>query len=211
MAAAEDADDPAAIAAAAWYYSHVYRLNAQPDAAESVAIDALTLLDPEAGTDQRARWGQLHLAVALANAKTGRAGPAWRHWDRADQAAATLGATYVHPWLMFGRPAVDAYGVTIETDLVRAGEAIRRADRFNVETMPSRTRRAAFLLEAARAHSLRREYVATVHMMGRALRESVETVRHSIFARTMTLDLVDRQTSVRGEARELAVAMGLLA
>ncbi|MEU5781825.1 helix-turn-helix domain-containing protein [Micromonospora lupini] len=209
MSAAQDADDPNAIAAAAWYYAHVYRSANQVDAAELVLIDAEQLVDREAGAEQYARWAQLQLGRALGHAKAGRDGQAWRAWDAADAAADRLGAGYVHPWLMFGPAACAAYAVTLETDLCRAGEAVRRADSTNYTALPSRTRRAGHLIEAARAHLLRREEVAAVHLLGRALRESVDTVRHNPYSRTAALELSSRPGTVGEDARDLALAIGV--
>ena len=71
-------------------------------------------------------------------------------------------------------------------------------------------RRALMLLETARAHRLRREYTSVAHLIGRAQRESDETVKHSIFARSAVLELLERRGPIREDARELALAMGLL-
>ncbi|GAA2195017.1 helix-turn-helix domain-containing protein [Micromonospora lupini] len=209
MSAAQDADDPNAIAAAAWYYAHVYRSANQVDAAELVLVDAEQLVDREAGAEQYARWAQLQLGRSLGHAKAGRDGQAWRAWDAADAAADRLGADYAHPWLMFGPAACAAYAVTLETDLCRAGEAVRRADSTNYTALPSRTRRAGHLIEAARAHLLRREEVAAVHLLGRALRESVDTVRHNPYSRTAALELSSRPGTVGEDARDLALAIGV--
>ncbi|NJP35278.1 helix-turn-helix domain-containing protein [Micromonospora thermarum] len=210
MLAAQDADDPAAIAVAAWYYAHVYRGANQIDAAEQVLVGAAGLVDPAAGGEQLARWGQAQLGIALGHSKAGRAGQAWRAWDAADEAASRLGSGYAHPWLMFGPAACAAYAVTIETDLCRAGEAVRRADTMDYRALPSCTRRAAALIEAARAHVLHRGEVAAVHLLGRALRESVDTVRHHPYARTAALELSNRPGTVGEDARELALAIGVM-
>jgi hypothetical protein len=210
MTAAQDADDPAAMAVAAWYYGHVYRGAGQFEQAHVVARDVLTMLDPSAGGEQLARWGLLHLDIALGQAKAGRSGLAWQHFDHAARAAGTLGPGYVHPWLMFGPAAVEGYAVTIETDLWRPGEAIGRAARWNVLTLPSRTRRASYLIDAARAHSHRREHVAVAHLLGLGLRQSVDTVKFSSWARGAVLDLLERRGLVREDARELALAMDLM-
>lgn len=209
MLAAQDADDPAAIAVAAWYYAHVYRGANQVDAAEQVLVDAAGLLDPAAGGEQLARWGQAQLGIALGHSKAGRAGKAWRAWDAAEQAADRLGSGYAHPWLMFGPAACAAYAITIETDLCRPGEAVRRADTADFRALPSHTRRAAALIEAARAHLLNRGEVAAMHLLGRALRESVDTVRHQPYARTVALELSNRPGTVGEDARELALAIGV--
>lgn len=159
MGAAQDADNPDAIAAAAWYYAHTYRSANQIDAA------------------------------------TG--------------AAHRLGTGYAHPWLMFGATAVDAYAVTVDADLCRNGEAVRRADSVDYSALPSRTRRAGHLIDAARAHLLAREDVAGVHLFGRALRESVDTVRHNPYARSAVLEMASRRGTIGEDARELALALGM--
>ncbi|MCW3816605.1 helix-turn-helix domain-containing protein [Micromonospora sp. DR5-3] len=210
MLAAQDADDPAAIAVAAWYYAHVYRGANQVDAAEQVLVDAAGLVDPAAGAEQLARWGQAQLGIALGHSKAGRAGKAWRAWNAAEKAASRLGDGYAHPWLMFGPAACAAYAVTIETDLCRPGEAVRRADTTDFRALPSHTRRAAALIEAARAHMLNRGEVAAMHLLGRALRDSVDTVRHQPFARTVALELSSRPGTVGEDARELALAIGVM-
>lgn len=155
MMAAQDADDPIAMAAAAWYMNHVYRdAGQQHEARVQLALDTAQLLDPERSEEDRALFGLLHLAAALSHAKVGRDGDAWRHWDHADWATAALGDQYVHPWLMFGRGTVDAYAVTMLADLTRGGEATRRADQLDLATIPSATRRSFHLIETARACSL---------------------------------------------------------
>ncbi|MEO3776462.1 helix-turn-helix transcriptional regulator [Micromonospora sp. B11E3] len=210
MLAAQDADDPSAIAVAAWYYAHVYRGANQVDAAEQMLVDAVGLVDPAAGSEQLARWGQAQLGIALGHSKAGRAGRAWRAWDAADEAASRLGSRYAHPWLMFGPAACAAYAVTIETDLCRPGEAVRRADTADYRALPSQTRRAGALIEASRAHMLDRGEVAAMHLLGRALRESVDTVRHHPYARTVALELSNRPGTVGEDARELALAIGVM-
>lgn len=207
MSAAQDADDPQAIAAAAWYYAHVYRAGGQLEEAAQVVQDAVELLSPE---QDLPLWGKLHLGQALTAAKSGEEGRAWRMWDTASQAANSLGADYVHPWLLFGRAEVDAYALTIEVDLCHGGSAIQRACSYDHSVLPSRTRRAAWLIEASRAHQLRNEPVAMIHMLQWALRESTETVRHSNFARTVSLELSEQRGPVGADARELALAIGTI-
>jgi transcriptional regulator with XRE-family HTH domain len=209
MVAAEEADDPLAIAAAAWFYAVVYRSAGQVDRALATALEAAARLDPAAGVEQRARWGMLHLSAALSESTAGNAGNAWRHWDRADQAATALGRGYYHPWLRFGRADVDANAVWIENRLFRPGQALRRADALDLSAQPGPGVRALRLLDIAEAHQLLNERAGVVHMIGRAHRVSAETVRYSLFARAALLDLSERRTSVRDDARELAAAIGI--
>lgn len=213
MTAAQDADDPHAMAAGAWYLNHVYRdANQQHDARIALAHDVASMLRPDAGSEDLARWGLLQLAIALSYAKTGRDGDAWRHWDEADRAARSLGNGYHHPWLIFGPGMVDAYAVTMHTDLMHGGEAVRAANKLDLSAMPSATRRSFHYAETARAYVLRREPVATVHLLRRAFEESPDTTRFSLFARSALTDLRETGGStIRGEAAELADKLGLSA
>jgi transcriptional regulator with XRE-family HTH domain len=203
---AQDADDPHAIAAAAWYLNHVFRdANQQHEARVQLATDAAELLSPERDTESRALWGLMQLAVALSHAKIGHEGDAWRSWDEADRAAQALPNGYVHPWLLFGRGMVDAYAITMNTNLVRSRDAIRAADRLDLSTMPSATRRSFHTIETARAYQQRREPVATVHLLRKAYDESPDTVRFNLFARSTVTELRERGGStVRSDVQDLA-------
>jgi hypothetical protein len=69
MTAAQDADDPRAMAAAAWYLNHVYRdAGQQHEARVQLAHDTASLLRPADRNDDRALYGLLNLAVALSRA-----------------------------------------------------------------------------------------------------------------------------------------------
>jgi hypothetical protein len=212
MAAAQESESPTAIAAAAWYRAEVHRTTGDADAAEGVAADCSTLLNPHAGGEQLAAFGVLNLALARAHSQRGNDGVAWRHWDIASDAADALGPSYTHPWLLgFSRFTVEWFGVAVGTDLFRAGEAIRRSEAVNLDDMPSQPKRAAYLMEVARAYLQRREYMAVVYLLNQAHRESSETVKHRPFARQTLLELASEQRGiVRGEARKLATAVGLL-
>lgn len=110
---------------------------------------------------------------------------------------------------MFGSAAVDAYAVTLDVDLVRPGEAARRAAAMTYSAIPSRTRQAGGLIEAARAHMLRRDEIAAVHLLGRAVRASYDTVHHHPYARSAAMELATRRGTLGEDARELALAIGV--
>jgi DNA-binding XRE family transcriptional regulator len=201
MTAAQDADDPHAMATAAWYMNHVYRDGGQQhEARVQLALDTARLLRPEADDEDRTLWGLLHLAVALSFAKIGHEGDAWRYWDKADAAAKALPPGYVHPYLIFGRGMVDAYGITMNVDLMHGADAARVADQLDLATMPSATRRSFHLIEAARSYSLRRENVATVHLLRKAYDESPDTARFNLFTRSKLVDLTEHGGATNGRA-----------
>ncbi|GGM67212.1 hypothetical protein GCM10012275_42140 [Longimycelium tulufanense] len=207
MTAAQDADDPEAIAVTAWYLNHVFRDAGQRhEARVELATRAAGTLRPETGPEHLVRWGLLHLAIALSHAKLGREGDAWHHWDKASKAARTLGDGYAHPYLIFGPGMVDAYAITINADLMKGGEAVRQADRIDLATMPSATRRSFHMIETARGYHLRGEHLATLRMLTKAHEESPDTVRFNLFARPVVADLAAKGGStVRADAAELAM------
>jgi hypothetical protein len=170
FAAAQEADDPVAQAIAAWYYAHLYRFSGQSDLAIDLLTDALGRLEPGEDPDTRAVWGQVHLGLALAHAKTGRAGAAWHHWDKTSEVVRSLGDSYHHPWLMYGVAAADIYRVTIEVDLARFGEAEQAAKRVSLRSMPSHTRKAFFLLEQARQRRSQQDEIGVIYYLTKALR-----------------------------------------
>ena len=77
MSAAQDADDPQAIAGASWYLNHVFRdAGERHEARVELVVHSSALLRPEDSTEDLARWGLLQLAAALSYAKIGRDGDA---------------------------------------------------------------------------------------------------------------------------------------
>ncbi|MFE3190656.1 helix-turn-helix domain-containing protein [Nocardia sp. NPDC059240] len=211
MNAAQDADNPHAMAAAAWYVNHVYRdAGEEHEARVQLANQMCALLSPDKQGPDLALWGLLRLAMALSYAKIGREGDALRHWDEADRAARALGDDYVHPWLIFGRAMVDAYMITIQADLMHSGYAIAQAARVELGAMPSATRRSFHTAETARAHHMRDEPLATVALLTKANRESPDTFGFSLFARSAIPDLAESGgATVRPDAERLASVLGL--
>lgn len=208
MQAAQDADDPHAMAAAAWYLNHVFReASAQAEARIELAHQALRLLRPEDSEQDRQLFGLQHLAMALSYAKTGRKGDAERHLDEADRVARSLDGH--HPWLLFGRTMVNGYAITLYADLTDGWEATRQADRLDAG-IPSATRRAFQLIETARAYHLKREPLATVHLLGKAYDVSPDTISFNLFTRSAVQELMTSTNStVREDARTLASKLQL--
>jgi transcriptional regulator with XRE-family HTH domain len=204
--AAQEADDPHAMAAAAWYLNHYFRAAGERyEARVKVVTDTARLLRPDESTEALALWGLLQLAAATGYAKIGQEGNAWRYWDAADRAARSLPDGYVHPYLIFGTGMVDAYAITLHTDLMHEREALRAADRSDPTTMPSVTRRSFHSIETARAYHLHREPVAMVHLLRKAYDESPDTARFNGFARSAVTELLHhRGNTIRAEVDDLA-------
>ncbi|WP_433542045.1 helix-turn-helix domain-containing protein (plasmid) [Streptosporangium sandarakinum] len=210
MQAAQDADDPKAMAAATWYLNHVWRdAGEQAEARIDLAHQAGRLLRPDDDHDDRSLWGLLQLAMALSYAKTGRRGDAEHHWDEARRAAHSLDGH--HPWLMFGPGMVDAYAVTMAADLTNGHEATRQGDRIDLTTIPSKTRRAFHTVEIARGFYLKKEPVATIHLLNKAHDISPDTISYNMFTRSTVSELMATGgATVRDEARDLAHKIRLI-
>jgi transcriptional regulator with XRE-family HTH domain len=211
MTAAQDADSPRAIAAAAWYMNHVHRdAGEAAEARVDLAEQAASLLQDREDPEHIARRGLLYLAVALSYAKTGQQGDAWRYWDKADEAARQLGDDYAHPWLMFGRGIVNGYAITMHNDLMQPAKALEVAEALDLGRIPSATRRSYHLIESARAHGMLGEGTAAVSLLGKAFRESPETIQYNLHTRSVLPELVKSgPRMVRDDALGLARELGV--
>jgi transcriptional regulator with XRE-family HTH domain len=213
MTAAQEADDPLAIAGSAWYLAHVFRESGQLDQAERVVKDAAELVKPcldGASTEYKAMWGSLQLARGLTAACDYDFATAWHFWDVADETAQSLGQDYRHPWNGFGPMNMQVYGVSIDVDLGRYGDAARRAETIEVDLIRSAPERSRYFVDAARGYLARRDDVAAWHLLSRAYQESPETVKHGRFGRGVIQELVERNHSaVKSEVRALAAKIDL--
>lgn len=215
LAAAQQADAPAAIAACAWNLGNILRETGYPEEALQVATDAADLIRPHldsAPDDWRGVYGALQLHAAVTCARDGREGDAWRYWDTGHQTAKSLPARYVHPSTVFGRANVDFHEVSVATDLRASGKALSLADDLEPDVMPSTERRARLWVEVARGHVQRGDYTAALHVMQRAQRIGAETVAYTPSARTTAVTLWRKAPrALRGEAGALAEAVGVAA
>ncbi|MEU2719735.1 XRE family transcriptional regulator [Streptomyces smyrnaeus] len=214
LAAARQADDPAAIAAAAWNMGNILRETAYPDEALRVVTEAADLIRPHLadGPDHwRGIYGALQLHAAVTAARDGRDGDAWRYWDAGDQVAKSLPAAYVHPSTVFGRANVDFHAVSVATDLRSSRKAISLADDIDPDVMPSTERRSRLWVEVARGHLQRGDRTAALHVMRMAHDISAETVAYTPSARSVAADLWRKAPrALRGEASKLAERIGVM-
>ncbi|MER6917019.1 helix-turn-helix domain-containing protein [Streptomyces sp. NPDC000594] len=213
MAAAQSADEPAAIAAAAWNLGNILRETSYADEAFQVVTDAASLIHPHLETgpdDWRGIYGALQLHAAVTLARDGRAGDAWRHWEAGDQVAKSLPATYVHPSTVFGRANVDFHEVSVAVDLRTARRALSVADALDPDAMPSVERRARLWVEVARGHLQRGDRTAALHVMQIAHRIGAETVAYTPSALSTVTELWrSAPRALRPDAARLAEAIGL--
>ncbi|MGW9299439.1 helix-turn-helix domain-containing protein [Streptomyces cyaneofuscatus] len=213
LAAAQSADAPAAIAAAAWNLGNILRETSYPEEALRVVEEAATLIRPHldgAPDDWRGVYGALQLHAAVTVAREGREGDAWRYWESGDQIAKSLPQNYLHPSTVFGRANVDFHAVSVATDLRKSQKALGLADNIDPDVMPSRERRARLWVEVARGHLQRGDRTAALHVMQMAHRIGAETVQFTPSARTVAADLWrSAPRALRPEASKLAVDVGI--
>ncbi|MFE0270798.1 helix-turn-helix domain-containing protein [Streptomyces sp. NPDC058992] len=213
LAAAQDADQPAAIAAAAWNMGNILRETSYPEEALRVVNEAAELIRPHltgAPEDWRGIYGALQLHAAVTYARDGRSGEAWRSWDAGDQVAKSLPAAYVHPSTVFGRANVDFHAVSVATDLRTSSKALDLADDIDPDAMPSVERRARLWVEVARGHLQRGDRTAALHVMQMAHQIGAETVEYTPSARGAVAELWrDAPRALRPQAAQLAERIGL--
>ncbi|MGH8900627.1 MAG: helix-turn-helix domain-containing protein [Egibacteraceae bacterium] len=212
MLAAQYAEDPLLVAVAAFRLSHVLGSAGHPEQAYDLAMDATALLDPldRADRGHTSMRGALELAAAWAADCQHDDVTAWRRLRGAAEAAGRLGGDGNVLWTCFGPTNVEIHAVVIAADLGEPAEALRRAERVDLDLVPALERRFSFFVGLARAHSQLREDYATLWALLKAERHAPEDLRYHPFAREMIRDLLrrDRRT-IREELHGLADRAGV--
>lgn len=209
----QEADDPYVAAGGAWAMVQPLRDAGRWEEAIALADDAVRQLTPYldgAPPDWRGMVGALESEIAYVHARRGRHGEAWKHWERADAIARQLGPTYRHVQSSFSQAVIGAHATTLGVELRRPGEALRAADSFDPDTIPSLARRSRHLIEVARGHYQRGERAAAWAMLNRSERTASETIKYNGYARDMLLGLRKRPpTGLRGDVADLCQRVGL--
>ena len=214
VTAAERAQDPLMVAVGEWRMAYaLMRQGWVSDAAArwSAAADRLA---PTAGTPVEgwAVWGSLQFGIATAASRENDAAGAWRALRDARAAADRVGPGRNDYWEAFGPASVGANEVMVALEFGDPVEALRVADRTDVEEMPTRWRKARFLIDVAQAYALRRDDAATVRVLLGAERHSAETVRYSVQAHELVRACLHREERYRTpDLRALAGRLGIAA
>lgn len=214
LAEAQEADDPYAIAGGSWALNQALRDSGRWEEAIAVALAGAAELEPWLGRNRddhwRGLWGALQYEVGYTYARRGRYGQAWRYWERAKDTARRLGSRYRHMQTSFGTAVMTAHAVTLDVELRRPGDAVRTANGFDANRIPSLARRSRHLIEVARAYHQRHERAGTYAMLVAAERAAPETVRFNGYARGMLLSLAAAPPAgLRDEVRALCWRVGV--
>ncbi|GGW24477.1 helix-turn-helix domain-containing protein [Streptomyces alanosinicus] len=211
---AEQADDPIALASAAWIVGNGLRVAGHTEEALQMVADAADTLRPqlEGGSDRlRGMFGSLCLHAAVTAAQDGRDGDAWRWHGEADQTARALGR-YAHPWTMFGQGNVSVHAVTIGADLHTPGIALQQLTTTDPASIPSLERRSRLYLDAAKAEHVRKEKASALQYLRLAYDVSPEAVRYVPSGRALAVDLKRTATGALSHvAHQLAEDIGVAA
>ncbi len=215
MAAAEQADDPAALAGAAWVVGNVWRATGREEDAYRLATDAADLLEPQldtGGDDIRALWGSCRLHAAITAARMGHEGDAMRNLDEGAAMSHRMPEGYAHPWTLFGPANAELTGVSVHVDMCKSATAITAAEKIDPDAVPSVDRRARLWLEMARSYHQRKDNMGTLHLLQRATSVSEESMRCHPMSRGIVGELVSSGgRMVEREARTLAQHLGVTA
>jgi hypothetical protein len=154
----------------------------------------------------------LLLRGAIAAARTGN-----RHAiaELLDEAAATgerLGHDGNHMWTAFGPNNVLCHRVNVALSLGDAGTAIDYARQAHIDKLPINERKATLLLDTSRAFLMCGKHDKALHV----LRAAGDVAPEEVAGRPATLRLVrdilaTAPISIRREAREYAVSLGVIA
>ncbi|WP_432040999.1 helix-turn-helix domain-containing protein [Streptomyces chartreusis] len=213
--AAEQADDPIALASAAWIVGNGLRVVGHTEEALRMVADAADTLRPqlEGGSDRlRGTFGSLCLHAAVTAAQDGRDGDAWRWHKEAAKTAKNLGPAYAHPWTMFGTGNVAVHAVTIGADLHTPGVALQQLGETDPTSIPSVERRSRLFLDAAKAEHVRKEKASALQYLRLAYETSPEAVRYVPSGRALAADLKRTATGALSHvAHQLAEDIGVAA
>ncbi len=212
MAAAEIADDPVSLAAAAWVLGNVWRSTGREEDAYRLAQDAVNLLEPrlDASADARALWGSCQLHSAITAGRLGREGDALRSIDQGLGMARALPDGSAHPWTLFGLPNAELTAVSVQVELRKSGGALEAASAVDPDSVPSVDRRARLWLELSRAYGQQKDWLGTLGALQRATSISEESMRCHPLSRNLASELVIHGGRiVERESRSLATRLGV--
>ncbi|MCM2388781.1 helix-turn-helix domain-containing protein [Streptomyces sp. CWNU-1] len=214
LALAERADDPALLAAAAWNLSCV--LTSAGDVADSYELAQQTIAQckpsDNASVEHWSAYGALHLQGAVAAVRATKGPRAWDLYHGARQAVQRVGADLNHWHTSFGPTNFAMHEVHLKAEECDASEALRAADHVQINPELPLERRTRYLIEVMNLNRVQRDDYATVHILGKLMRQSPEEIVFSPLVREAVADLLKREKPMwRDDLRAVAAHIGLAA
>lgn len=214
LALADNAGDPALLAAAAWNLSCV--LTSAGDVSDSLELARQTIAECKPGDDSSTEhwsaYGALHLQGAVAAVRATKGPVAWDLYQGAQVAAERVGGDHNHWHTCFGPTNVRMHEVHLKAEEGDASEALRVADTFQVNDSVPLERRTRYLIEVMNLNRVQKDDYATVHVLGKLLKQSPEEIVFSSLVREAVADLLKREKPLwRDDVRKVAKHIGLAA
>ncbi|MGW8329404.1 helix-turn-helix domain-containing protein [Streptomyces sp. NPDC055897] len=214
LALADNAGDPALLAAAAWNLSCV--LTSAGDVQDSVELARQTIASckpsDDSSTEHWSAYGALHLQAAVAAVRATQGTVAWDLYRGAKAAADRIGADRNDWHTSFGVTNVAMHEVHITAEEGNASEALRLADTVEVNPELPLERRTRYLIEVMNCNRIQRDDYATVHVLGKLRKQSPEEIVFSPLVREAVTDLLKREKPLwRDDLRKVAAHIGIAA
>ncbi|MGH3119723.1 MAG: hypothetical protein ACRDND_01635 [Streptosporangiaceae bacterium] len=170
-------------------------------------------MQPHLGADPFGHevYGMLHLSAALACTVQGDHGGAREHGAEAAKVASRLGDN-PGAFELFGPANVDVWRASFAVEAGNAGEALAYADAIQPRQLASGNRRAALMLEKARACAMLGRDADAVRELRQAERLSPAQVHHHPLIRELVSGMLSRARREAGgrDLRGLAWRMNLI-
>jgi transcriptional regulator with XRE-family HTH domain len=208
LAAARAGSSQAAVASLSRSVAHVLlstrRYEAATELAEQAARDAGPALGP--GPLRWSLAGSLHLVAAMACARSGEPGEAWRHWGEAARLAEILGRDANVAWTAFGPSNVAVHQLSVQ---VESGDlsASQSAQPLPGSGRLPRERRIRHDLEVARVWSATGRDEEAAALVVAAHRDAPDQVRHHCLARGLAANWSHRPVANHPDIKDLIRAL----
>ncbi|MFE0765147.1 helix-turn-helix domain-containing protein [Streptomyces smyrnaeus] len=214
LALADNAGDPALLAAAAWNLACV--LTSAGDVEESYELARQTIAqcqpDDGASSEHWSAYGALHLQGAVAAVRANKGPRAWDLYRGAQAAVPRVGGDLNHWHTCFGPTNVAMHEVHMMAEEGDASEALRVADAVQVNPALPLERRTRYLIEVMNLNRVQRDDYATVHILGKLMKQSPEEIMFSPLVREAVAELLKREKPLwRDDLRAVATHIGLAA
>ncbi|MGH8886885.1 MAG: helix-turn-helix domain-containing protein [Egibacteraceae bacterium] len=214
VAAADRADDELLRGLSAWRLGYALRAHGSLDVAGKVAQDAASLLEAgldEARPERVAVFGALRISMGHLATATDDVAAMREALGDAARVAQLLPDGYVDPWTAFCPANVAFNEIAGWANVGDPVEALRVADRTDIDALPLPHRQAWTWVRVAQAHSLRRKDAAAVAALLEGERISPGSVRYPPETRELVSVLLGRERKaatpgLRGLAGRIGIA-----
>lgn len=215
MRAATLSEDPLVIGSSARIITHALMADGHFGAATSTASQFAERVESDvqhASADSLSIYGSLLLRGAIAAGHAEDRAAAMTMLDEAAAAASRLGADYNHRWTAFGPVNVVVHRVNVAVSLGDAGQAIEHGRTVDLDLLPITERRAAFLVDVARAFAQWGKHENAYDALRAAERIAPQEVSSRPSVRRLVADLLATSPpTVRPHLRDLADQIGAIA